>query len=96
MLLVPADAIPNSAQIVAEQLGYRKFRVINEGEVAGFGKLLQEAAADGCFAGAHIPSQQDEATVAVDTVNQMGKRLLMLPAHVQVARIRRDGKGRLA
>ena len=79
-----------------QQLLHGQLRVEYVGNVAGIGNLFEQAAAHRGLARAHLAGQQDEAAAAFDAIQQMGERFLMALAHVQVTRIRRDRKGRLA
>jgi len=72
-----------------KKLGDRQFRIEEEGDISIPGDLFQQEAAEGGLPRAHITSQQDEAAVAPDAVQEMGEGLLVTPAHVEVAGVRR-------
>jgi hypothetical protein len=79
-----------------QQLAHGEPRVEHIGHVAVLGDLLQEAAAHRGLAGADLAGQQHEAAAATQTVEQMGQRLAVTLAHVEIARVGGDGEGLLA
>jgi hypothetical protein len=73
-----------------QELHHRELRVEDVGDVAALGDLLEKAAADRRLACADLAREQDEAAAAADAVEQVGERLAVALAHVEVARVRRE------
>ena len=59
------------------------------------GNLLEQAAAERGLARPHLAGELDEPAALADAIEQMGQRLAMSIAHVEVPRVRRDGEGPL-
>ncbi len=58
------------------------------------GECFEKAPADGCFASANLAREQYEPPVAPDSIKQKSQGLPVLLAHVEIARIGRNGKRR--
>ena len=55
--------------------------------------MADKAAADGGFTGAYIAGKEDYAPLAAYSIEQVGQRLPVQFAHIEVLRVRGDGKG---
>src|SRR5262249_60569579 len=73
-----------------EQLERGELRVEDHRDVDVGRKLLQERAADGGLSGSNLARQLYEASALAEAVEEMGERLDVRVAQVEVARIRRQ------
>src|SRR3954462_10566393 len=73
-----------------EQFLDGQFGIKDIGDIAGRRDLFQQAATYRGFARADITREQYEPAIAVDSIQKMGKRLLVPLAQVEIARVRRD------
>ncbi len=78
------------SQLVADaghQLGLGQPGIEDQRDIDGVGELFDHAPADHRLAGPHLAGQQHEAAPLVGPVQQVGQRLLVPGAGVQVARV---------
>ena len=89
-LAVQGAGVDADAELLADglqQLQRRQQRVVEVGDAAALGHLLEEAAAHRRLAGADAAGQQHEAAAALQAVEQVCQRLAVALAQVQEARI---------
>ena len=79
-----------------QQFFHRELGIEDISDVAIWRDLFEQAAANRRFSRADFAREQHESAVAADAIEQMGKRLLVALAHVEVAGVGRDGEWRFA
>ncbi len=75
-----------------EELAYRYAGIEDQRHVHVAWQILQHRAGDECLAGADLTGELHEAAALADAVGQMGKRLPVPRAEIEVTRVRGDGK----
>ncbi len=85
------------AQLVAhrgQQLDVGELGIQDERHVHLGRQLLEQAPAEGGLPGPDFAGELDETAPLTDSVQEMGQALAVPVAHVEIARVRRDGKRR--
>ncbi len=75
-----------------QQIPFGQGGVEDIGDLGLGGQLLQQAAGDGGFAGAHFAGQQHKAAAILQSIVEMSKGFAVALAHIEVLGIGRDGK----
>ena len=77
-----------------EEFFHRLFGIKYVSDITGFRNLFEQAAAYRGLTSAHLAGKQYKPATPIHAIEQMRKRLLMALTHIEIARIRRDGKRR--